>query len=75
MATFVLVHGAWCNGTLWRTFTPLLRAHGHDVFAPTLTGLGERSHLAGPDVDLDTHIADLVNFLRVEDLTGIACRS
>jgi hypothetical protein len=53
-ATFVLVHGAWLGGWCWKKVTPLLRAAGHNVFAPTLTGLGERSHLFSPEVDLDT---------------------
>src|SRR5271170_3296359 len=55
-ATFVLVHGAWLGGWCWKKVTPLLRAAGHQVFAPTLTGLGERSHLFSPEVGLDTHV-------------------
>jgi pimeloyl-ACP methyl ester carboxylesterase len=50
---------------------PPLRAAGHDVYTPTLTGLGERLHLASPRVDLDTHIQDIVNVLHYEDLTGV----
>ena len=71
MATFVLVHGAVVGGWCWRWVAPELRAAGHDVHAPTLTGLGERVHLASPRVDLDTHIEDVVNLLRYEDLTGV----
>ncbi|MFL5760925.1 MAG: alpha/beta fold hydrolase [Thermomicrobiales bacterium] len=71
MATFVLVHGAVVGGWCWRWVAPYLRAAGHDVRTPTLTGLGERVHLASPQVDLDTHIADVVNVLRYEDLTGV----
>ncbi len=56
MATYVLVHGAWHGGWCWNRVAPLLRAAGHEVFTPTLTGLGERSHLANPDIDLNTHI-------------------
>ncbi len=72
MATIVIVHGAWGGGWAWRkTVAPLLREAGHEVFTPTLTGLGERSHLAGPDVDLDTHIQDVVNLLVWEDLRDV----
>ena len=67
-ATFVLVHGAWAGGWAWKRVAPLLRAQGHDVFTPTLTGLGERVHLASPGVNLDTHIQDIVNLLVYEDL-------
>ena len=70
-ATFVLVHGAWHGGWCWRRVTPLLRSEGHDALAPTLTGLGERSHLLGPAVDLNTHIADVSAVLEYEDLTDV----
>ena len=50
MAAFVLVHGAWGGGWGWKRVAPLLRTHGHEVFIPTLTGLGERVHLANPDI-------------------------
>lgn len=60
MADFVLVHGAWHGGWCWQPVADALRAHGHRVITPTLTGLAERSHLLTPDVDLDTHIADVV---------------
>jgi pimeloyl-ACP methyl ester carboxylesterase len=69
MVTFVLVHGAWHGGWCWRFVRPLLK--GHDVFAPSLTGLGERRHLARPDIDLDLHIADVVSILEVEDLRDV----
>ena len=68
MATYVLVHGAWHGGWCWQRVTPLLRAAGHEVLTPTLTGLGERSHLASPEIDLSTHIQDVVNVLEYEDL-------
>jgi pimeloyl-ACP methyl ester carboxylesterase len=71
MATFVLVHGAWHGGWCWRKVTPLLRAAGHEVFTPTLTGLGERAHLAAPEVGLGTHVQDVVNVLEYEDLSGV----
>jgi pimeloyl-ACP methyl ester carboxylesterase len=70
-ANFVLVHGAWLGGWCWKKVTPLLRAAGHEVFAPTLTGLGERSHLFSPEVGLDTHIEDIVAVLEYEDLTDV----
>jgi pimeloyl-ACP methyl ester carboxylesterase len=71
MATFVLVHGGGHGGWCYNKLTPLLRAAGHNVFSPTLTGLGERRHLARPDVDLDTHITDIVNVMEFEDLDDV----
>jgi pimeloyl-ACP methyl ester carboxylesterase len=68
MATVVLVAGGWCGGWSWNRVAPLLRTAGHEVFTPTLTGLGDRAHLATPEVDLETHITDLFNLLRYEDL-------
>jgi pimeloyl-ACP methyl ester carboxylesterase len=70
-ATFVLVHPAWFGGWCWKKVTPLLRVRGHDVFTPTLTGLGERAHLARPEIGLETHVEDVVNLLKVEDLGGV----
>jgi len=69
VSTFVLVHGAWHGGWCWRFVRPLLK--GHQVFAPSLTGLGERKHLARPDIDLDTHITDVVSLLEMEDLRDV----
>jgi pimeloyl-ACP methyl ester carboxylesterase len=72
MATFVLVHGAWGGAWSWNRFVvPLLRRAGHDVFPVTLIGLGDRTHLAHPDVDLETHIQDVVNVLFYEDLRDV----
>lgn len=71
MATFVLVPGFWLGGWAWRDVTEHLRAAGHVVYPVTLTGLGERVHLAGPQVDLDTHITDVVNLLRYEELSHV----
>src|ERR687885_315704 len=71
MATYVLVHGGWHGGWCWRKVVPLLRRHGHEVYTPTLTGLGERSHLAHPLVDLETHVTDVVNVLFYEDLREV----
>lgn len=68
MATFVLVHGGGHGGWCYKRVTPILRAAGHEVHAPTLTGLGERKHLLRPDIDLDTHITDVVHVLEYEDL-------
>jgi len=70
-ATFVLVHGAWHGGWCWKRVTSILTQRGHTVFTPTLTGLGERSHLINPQIDLDTHIQDVVNVIRWERLTDI----
>lgn len=71
MATFVLVPGMWLGGWAWRDVAEALRMVGHTVYPATLTGLGERVHLAGPQVDLDTHIAHVVNLLRFEELRDV----
>jgi pimeloyl-ACP methyl ester carboxylesterase len=71
MTTYVLVAGAWLGGWAWQPVSSRLRAQGHDVHPVTLTGLGERSHLAAPEVDLDTYIADVVNLLEFEDLRDV----
>ena len=71
MATFVLVHGSFGGGWCWRFVAPMLRKLGHEVYTPTLTGLGERSHLLRCGVDLNTHIEDVTNLLFYEDLSGI----
>jgi pimeloyl-ACP methyl ester carboxylesterase len=69
--TFVLVHPAWFGGWCWKKITPLLRARGYDVYTPTLTGLGERAHLARPEIGLNIHIEDVANLLKYEDLSGV----
>jgi pimeloyl-ACP methyl ester carboxylesterase len=71
MAKFVLVHPAWFGGWCWRKVARPLRARGHAVHTPTLTGLGERAHLANPKVGLATHVDDVVNLLQFEDLDGV----
>src|SRR5262249_62119168 len=71
MTTYVLVHGAWHGAWCWRRVTRLLNAQGHDVFTPTLTGVGERTHLLTPAIDVDTHITDVVNVLKWERLEKI----
>jgi pimeloyl-ACP methyl ester carboxylesterase len=69
--TFVLVHGAFVGGWYWRRVSDFLEKQGHKVFSPTLTGLGERSHLLGKDINLDTHITDIVNVIKWEDIKDI----
>lgn len=71
MATYVLVPGAWLGGWAWREVAARLRAAGHEVYPITLTGLGERVHLARPEVDLETHIADIVNTILWNDLEAV----
>lgn len=71
MSTYVLVHGAWHGSWCWSRVRSALQSQGHQVFTPTLTGLGERSHLLSPDVNLDTHIDDVVNLIRWEQLSGV----
>jgi len=71
MATFMLVHGTWHGGWCWRKLARHLRAGGHEVYAPSLTGLGDRSHLLSPAVDLHTHVRDIVDLMEFEDLTEV----
>src|SRR5262245_1945727 len=71
MATFVLVHGAWYGSWCWKRVRKVLEAAGHDVFTPTLTGVGERSHLLSREVNLETHIQDVMNLIKWEELTDI----
>jgi pimeloyl-ACP methyl ester carboxylesterase len=70
-STFVLVHGAWHGGWCWQRVAERLHRGGHKVFTPTLTGLGERSHLLREGIDLKTHIADVVNVMKWERLTDV----
>ena len=71
MTDYVLIHGAWHGSWCWARVRRLLAAAGHQVFTPTLTGLGERSHLLSCDVGLDTHVADVANLIIWEDLRVI----
>jgi pimeloyl-ACP methyl ester carboxylesterase len=71
MATFVLVHGGWHGGWCWNRVSKLLSAKQHTVVAPTLTGLGERSHLLNPEIDLDTHVLDVVNVMKWQELRDV----
>jgi pimeloyl-ACP methyl ester carboxylesterase len=71
IGTYVLVHGAWHGGWCWAKVARLLRDAGHEVYTPTLTGLGERAHLARPEIDLETHIQDVAAVLESEELRQV----
>lgn len=71
MAVIVICHGAWDGGWYWKETRSHLIKWGHEVFTPTLTGLGEREHLAHPEINVDTHIQDIVNVIRYEDLDNV----
>jgi pimeloyl-ACP methyl ester carboxylesterase len=71
LATFLVAHGAWSAGWAWKKMRPLLRERGHEIFTPSHTGLGERSHLANKNIDLETHIADILGVLHFEDLRDV----
>ncbi|MBB4961654.1 alpha/beta fold hydrolase [Micromonospora polyrhachis] len=71
MSTFVLVPGFWLGAWAWRNVASVLRAAGHDAHPLTLTGLADRSHLATPDVGLDTHTTDIVRLIETEDLRDV----
>jgi pimeloyl-ACP methyl ester carboxylesterase len=71
MATYVLVHGGAHGGWCYQRVAALLRSAGHSVYTPTMTGVGERSHLLRPDIDLDLHIRDIVAVLHYEDLRDV----
>jgi len=68
MGTFVLVHGAWHGGWCYTHVRTALQQQGHSVFTPTLTGVGERSHLMSRSINLSTHVEDIVNVLEWEDI-------
>jgi len=69
--TFLVCHGAWGGGWSWKKMHPLMQAAGHRLVTPTYTGLGERAHLANPSIDLDTHIADVLNVIHYEDIRDV----
>jgi len=71
MAIFVLVHGAWHGGWCWRRVADRLADQGHRVYAPSLTGLADRSHLLAEGVNLSTHVTDIANLVRWEELKDI----
>jgi len=69
--TILVCHGAWGGGWSWKKMHPLMQAAGHRLYTPTYTGLGDRAHLATPSIDLDAHIADVLNVIHYEDLSDI----
>jgi len=71
MATIILVHGGTSGGWAWKSIVSKLRGKGHEVYTPTLTGLGERVHLLNREIGLDTQITDIVNVLVFEDLHDV----
>ena len=71
MSVYVLVHGAWSGSWCWKGIRRALQSHGHEVFTPSLSGVADRSHLLARDVDLNTHIADVVNLIRWEELSDV----
>jgi pimeloyl-ACP methyl ester carboxylesterase len=71
MAVFVLVHGGGHGGWCWRKLIPLLRREGHEVYAPTMTGFGERIHLLDDSVDLETNVSDIAAVITYEDLWNV----
>ena len=71
MSDVVVAHGAWSAGWAWKKMRPLMAARGHVLWTPSYTGLGERAHLASPQVDLDTHVADVVGVMEMEDLNDV----
>ena len=71
MTNYVLVPGAWLGGWCWQRVAKQLRTQGHDVYAPSLTGLGDRAHLLNKDVDLDTHINDITGIITSYDLQDV----
>jgi pimeloyl-ACP methyl ester carboxylesterase len=70
-ASFLVCHGAWSAGWAWKKMHPLINAAGHRLVTPTYTGVGERVHLANPSIDLETHIQDILNVIKYEDLRDI----
>src|SRR5436190_6900753 len=69
--TFLVCHGAWSAGWAWKKMHPLMQAAGHRLVTPSYTGLGERAHLAHPAINIDTHIEDMLNVIKYEDLRDI----
>ena len=71
MAISILGHGAWQGGWCCKRVARLLRQSGHDVFTPTMTGLGERAHRLDPRIDLDTHVQDILAVIRCQELSDL----
>jgi pimeloyl-ACP methyl ester carboxylesterase len=69
--TFVLVHGGWCGGWIWRYVAPALRERGHVATTPTLTGLGERRHSGNRTATLSTHIEDIVAHIEMDGFEDV----
>lgn len=69
--TYVLVHGAWFGGWVWKPVAEGLRQLGHTVYTPSLTGCGDRKHLIRPGINLDTHADDIINLIMMEDLKNV----
>ena len=69
--TFLVCHGAWSGGWAWKKMHPLMQAAGHRLFTPSYTGLGERAHLANSSISLETHIEDVLNVIKYEDLHDV----
>lgn len=71
MTTFLVAHGAWSSAFAWKRMHPLMRARGHELIVPSLTGLGDRFHLASASIDLEMHIRDLQQVMFHEDLRDL----
>jgi pimeloyl-ACP methyl ester carboxylesterase len=71
MKPYLFVHGGYAGGWVWRKTEQIISAKGHAVFTPTLTGLGERVHLATPEIGLETYLQDIINVLEFEDLRDV----
>ncbi len=71
MANYCLVHGGWYGGWVWKRVARPLKEEGHDVYTPTMTGLGERSHLLSAAINLSINIQDIVNVIKFEELNDV----
>lgn len=71
MATFLVAHGAWSAGWVWKKMHPLLRERGHELVVPTYTGAGDRAHLASSAIGLNSHVQDILMVLHYEDLSDV----
>src|ERR1700741_1047886 len=69
--TILVCHGAWSGGWSWKKMFPLMHGAGYRLMTPTYTGLGDREHLANPAIDLETHIQDILNVIKFEDLNDV----
>ena len=71
MVRFVLCEGAWEGACYWKRLAKILSAGGHEVYRPTYTGIGERSHLLSPEINLETHIQDVLGVIKYEELEDV----